>query len=91
MRQKEYIRTRVLKILNSKLPVPISSDSMCAMELVADLRVSEQDLQLIQMLMERMFCIVIMDEEMRKARTTNDILRLVNCKCEEVYPLISNQ
>lgn len=83
MKQSDFIRQRVLKIVNSRMPFEIKNNSLCQMDLCKDLGATEKDMNLISSMLENMFNILIEDEEVETISSIDDIVRLVGAKSKK--------
>lgn len=80
MKQSDFIRQRVLKIVNSRMKFEVKNNSLCQMDLCKDLGANEKDMNMISSMLENMFNILIEDEEVEKVRSVDDFVQLVGLK-----------
>lgn len=80
MKQTDFIKQRVLKIVNSRIRIEIKNNSLCQMDLRADLGADENDMNAFGSMMERLFNVLIEDEELEKIKSVDDFVKLIASK-----------
>lgn len=80
MKQTDFIKKRVLKVVNSRIRIEIKNNSLCQMDLCADLGANENDMNAFGSMMERLFNILIEDEELEKIKSVDDFVKLIASK-----------
>lgn len=83
MKQENLIREQVIKVVNSRLRIEVKRDVFCDNELRAELGATEKDMNAISSMLEKLFKILIEDEEIIEVKNVNDIIQTVMQKGAE--------
>lgn len=80
MKQVELIREKVTKVVNSRLRIEIKDEMLYEKELRIELGATEKDMNAISSMLEKLFKILLKDEELGEVKNVNDIVLKVREK-----------
>ena len=83
MKQIDFTRQKVLKIVNSRMDITIKDNNLCQMDLRKELGVSEKDMNVLSSMLEKLFNVLIEDEELGNVNSVDDFVRLIELKQKE--------
>jgi acyl carrier protein len=83
MKQTDFTRQKVLKIVNSRMDIVLKDNNLCQMDLRKELGVSQKDMNVLSSMLEKMFNVLIEDEELGNVNSVDDFVRLIDFKHKE--------
>ena len=83
MKQTDFTRQKVLKIVNSRMNIVLKDNKFCQMDLRKELGVSKKDMNLFSSMLEKLFNVLIEDEEIGNVNSVDDFVRLIELKQKE--------
>jgi acyl carrier protein len=83
MKQTDFTRQKVLKIVNSRMDIVLKDNNLCQMDLRKELGVSQKDMNVLSSMLEKMFNVLIEDEELGNVNSVDDFVRLIELKQKE--------
>jgi acyl carrier protein len=83
MKQIDFTRQKVLKIVNSRMDIVLKDNNLCQMDLRKELGVSQKDMNVLSSMLEKMFNVLIEDEELGNVNSVDDFVRLIELKQKE--------
>jgi acyl carrier protein len=83
MKQTDFTRQKVLKIVNSRMDIVLKDNNLCQMDLRKELGVSQKDMNILSSMLEKMFNVLIEDEELGNVNSVDDFVRLIDFKHKE--------
>ena len=83
MKQTDFTRQKVLKIVNSRMDIVLKDNKFCQMDLRKELGVSKKDMNLFSSMLEKLFNVLIEDEEIGNVNSVDDFVRLIELKQKE--------
>jgi acyl carrier protein len=83
MKQADFTRQKVLKIVNSRMDIVLKDNNLCQMDLRKELGVSQKDMNVLSSMLEKMFNVLIEDEELGNVNSVDDFVRLIDFKHKE--------
>ena len=83
MRFNDWVRQRVLKIVNSRCGVMVMDNYMVRLNLRRDLYLTEVDFRKMIAMTEHFFKVVISDEQLERLRSVQDITDLLVSMLQE--------
>ena len=83
MKQTDFTRQKVLKIVNSRMNIVLKDNKFCQKDLRKELGVSKKDMNLFSSMLEKLFNVLIEDEEIGNVNSVDDFVRLIELKQKE--------
>ena len=83
MKQIDFTRQKVLKIVNSRMDIVLKDNKFCQMDLRTELGVSKKDMNLFSSMFEKLFNVLIEDEDLGNVNSVDDFVRLIEMKQKE--------
>ena len=83
MKQTDFTRQKVLKIVNSRVDIVLKDNNLCQIDLRKELGVSDRDLNVLSSMLEKMFNVLIEDEELGNVNSVDDFVHLIEMKQKE--------
>ena len=83
MKQTDFTRQKVLKIVNSRMDIVLKDNNLCQMDLRKELGVSQKDMNVLSSMLEKMFNVLIEDEELGNVNSVDDFVRLIELRQKE--------
>lgn len=86
---ENYIRSRVVKTVNSRLGVKVRIEQDCDKKFISELNATQYDIFVVGSMIERLFSIIIEDEVLADAETVNDFVKIVSERIQKhVHELV---